>query len=217
MQNSALGAVLAQAHFAANPLAAVPCAISACTHSMLGSLLAAWWRSRPADDEGPAQQQQQQSGEWAVQAGAAAQQLQQAQAAAGRQLAVAKAAANAATEVAARKSEAAAWIAAWRARTAAGATDALSVGAAEVASAPTEGQSRVSHALDEADLAARKSQVRRMIEQYNRRSGKALGSRGGSSGGGGSAAPTPLATENDSEMQRLSGDEMEALLSSDSF
>lgn len=44
MQNSALGAVLAGQHFSANPLAAVPCAISACMHSVLGSLLAAAWR-----------------------------------------------------------------------------------------------------------------------------------------------------------------------------
>ena len=50
MQNSALGALLATAHFPANPLAAVPCAISACTHSVMGSLLAAFWRSQPTRD-----------------------------------------------------------------------------------------------------------------------------------------------------------------------
>ncbi len=47
MQNSTLGAVLASVHFAADPLVAVPCAISACTHSVLGSLLAAYWRGKP--------------------------------------------------------------------------------------------------------------------------------------------------------------------------
>ena len=50
MQNSALGALLATQHFPANPLAAVPCAISACMHSTLGSLLAAFWSSRIPDD-----------------------------------------------------------------------------------------------------------------------------------------------------------------------
>eukprot|EP00887_Chlorella_sp_A99_P003307 scaffold9.g3307.t1 len=47
MQNSALGAVLAAVHFPAHPLAAVPCAISACVQSLLGSLLAAAWRASP--------------------------------------------------------------------------------------------------------------------------------------------------------------------------
>ena len=46
MQNSGLGVVLAQKHFPAEPLAAVPCAISSVVHSVLGSLLAAWWRRR---------------------------------------------------------------------------------------------------------------------------------------------------------------------------
>lgn len=46
MQNSGLGAVLAQAHFA-NPLTAVPSAISAVVHSVLGSALAAYWSRRP--------------------------------------------------------------------------------------------------------------------------------------------------------------------------
>ena len=50
MQNSALGALLATSHFPGNPLAAVPCAISACTHSVMGSLLAAFW-SRTATEE----------------------------------------------------------------------------------------------------------------------------------------------------------------------
>ncbi|MFM7137576.1 MAG: bile acid:sodium symporter family protein [Planctomycetota bacterium] len=47
MQNSGLGVVLARKHFAAEPLTAVPGAISALVHSVLGSLLAAWWRLRP--------------------------------------------------------------------------------------------------------------------------------------------------------------------------
>ena len=50
MQNSGLGTVLANKHFA-NPvtgvaLAAVPCAISAVCHSVIGSALAAVWRVR---------------------------------------------------------------------------------------------------------------------------------------------------------------------------
>lgn len=47
MQNSGLGVVLARKHFATEPLTAVPGAISALVHSVLGSLLAAWWRLRP--------------------------------------------------------------------------------------------------------------------------------------------------------------------------
>lgn len=43
MQNSGLGAVLARAHFA-DPLTALPAAISATFHSVIGSALAAWWR-----------------------------------------------------------------------------------------------------------------------------------------------------------------------------
>lgn len=50
MQNSALGALLATQHFPLNPCAAVPCAISACTHSMLGSMLAAIWSRREPED-----------------------------------------------------------------------------------------------------------------------------------------------------------------------
>ncbi|KAK9794045.1 hypothetical protein WJX73_003868 [Symbiochloris irregularis] len=45
MQNSALGAVLASLHFA-DPLTPVPCAISACCHSLIGSALATFFRSR---------------------------------------------------------------------------------------------------------------------------------------------------------------------------
>ena len=47
MQNSGLGAVLAKTHFAANPLTAVPSALSSVCHSLLGSLLAGCWRLRP--------------------------------------------------------------------------------------------------------------------------------------------------------------------------
>jgi len=50
MQNSGLGVVLAQKHFPAEPLAAVPCAISSVVHSCIGSLLAGGWRLRPAGD-----------------------------------------------------------------------------------------------------------------------------------------------------------------------
>ena len=46
MQNSGLGAVLARAHFA-NPLTAIPSALSAITHCILGSAVAAWWSRRP--------------------------------------------------------------------------------------------------------------------------------------------------------------------------
>jgi bile acid:Na+ symporter, BASS family len=44
MQNSGLGAVLARSNFPQMALAPVPSAISASFHSILGSLLAAWWR-----------------------------------------------------------------------------------------------------------------------------------------------------------------------------
>jgi bile acid:Na+ symporter, BASS family len=47
MQNSGLGVVLARRHFA-DPLTAVPCALSSVMHSVVGSLLAALWRLRPA-------------------------------------------------------------------------------------------------------------------------------------------------------------------------
>lgn len=45
MQNSVLGAFLAAQHFADIPLAAVPCVLSACTHTVVGSLAAAGWRA----------------------------------------------------------------------------------------------------------------------------------------------------------------------------
>jgi len=46
MQNSGLGVVLARQHFA-DPLTAVPCAISSVFHSVIGSMLAGIWRFRP--------------------------------------------------------------------------------------------------------------------------------------------------------------------------
>lgn len=45
MQNSALGAVLASVHFQ-DPLTPVPCAISACCHSLIGSAVATYFRTR---------------------------------------------------------------------------------------------------------------------------------------------------------------------------
>lgn len=51
MQNSALGAMLASQHFGQmHPMAAVPCAISACLHSTLGSILA-WYFTTTTVDE----------------------------------------------------------------------------------------------------------------------------------------------------------------------
>ena len=46
MQNSGLGVVLAQQNFI-NPLVALPCAISAVFHSLVGSVVAGYWRARP--------------------------------------------------------------------------------------------------------------------------------------------------------------------------
>ena len=59
MQNSGLGVVLARKHFTdaatGQCLAAVPCAISSVFHSVIGSLLAGWWRWRgPTLPEGTA-------------------------------------------------------------------------------------------------------------------------------------------------------------------
>lgn len=51
MQNSGLGAVLARRHFA-DPLTALPAAISATFHSVIGSVLAGFWRLRLPGDEG---------------------------------------------------------------------------------------------------------------------------------------------------------------------
>ena len=44
MQNSGLGTDLARTHFEALPLAPVPCAVSAVTHCILGSVVAGLWR-----------------------------------------------------------------------------------------------------------------------------------------------------------------------------
>jgi len=52
MQNSGLGAALAKQNFAQMPLAALPCAISATFHSVIGSLLAGVWRWWPAPQAG---------------------------------------------------------------------------------------------------------------------------------------------------------------------
>ncbi|MCL5096936.1 MAG: bile acid:sodium symporter family protein [Candidatus Omnitrophica bacterium] len=46
MQNSGLGVVLAQNNFPTMPATPVPCAISATFHSVIGSLLAGYWRWR---------------------------------------------------------------------------------------------------------------------------------------------------------------------------
>ncbi|QXP92778.1 bile acid:sodium symporter family protein [Methylococcus capsulatus] len=46
MQNSGLATVLAKANFAGMALAPIPSAISASFHSIIGSLLAGWWRLR---------------------------------------------------------------------------------------------------------------------------------------------------------------------------
>lgn len=56
MQNSGLGTVLAQKHFAGASgvsLAAVPCAISATTHCVIGSIMAAIWRTRLPAKQAP--------------------------------------------------------------------------------------------------------------------------------------------------------------------
>ncbi len=46
MQNSGLGIVLAKENFPTMPLVAIPCAISSVFHSLIASLLAAWWRRK---------------------------------------------------------------------------------------------------------------------------------------------------------------------------
>ena len=49
MQNSGLGAVLARNNFAQFALAPLPAAISATFHSVIGSVLAVWWRMKQRD------------------------------------------------------------------------------------------------------------------------------------------------------------------------
>jgi len=51
MQNSGLGVVLARTNFAADPLVAIPSAISAIFHCVIGSALAAIWARRPPAEE----------------------------------------------------------------------------------------------------------------------------------------------------------------------
>lgn len=53
MQNSGLGAMLAQRNFPNLPAAATPCAISATFHSVIGSLLAGLWRLYPPREKAP--------------------------------------------------------------------------------------------------------------------------------------------------------------------
>ncbi|MCH2064642.1 MAG: bile acid:sodium symporter family protein [Roseibacillus sp.] len=53
MQNSGLGATLADLHFAAQPGAAMVCAISGLYHCLIGSVLASIWRSRRPCDKVP--------------------------------------------------------------------------------------------------------------------------------------------------------------------
>jgi BASS family bile acid:Na+ symporter len=50
MQNSGLGVALANAHFAATPLTALPSALFSAWHNLSGSLLASWW-SRSASGQ----------------------------------------------------------------------------------------------------------------------------------------------------------------------
>lgn len=50
MQNSGLAVALAQKNFPSLPAAPVPCAISSVFHSVIGSLLAGYWRLRPPKD-----------------------------------------------------------------------------------------------------------------------------------------------------------------------
>jgi BASS family bile acid:Na+ symporter len=50
MQNSGLGTVLARKHFPLEPLTAVPAALSSVCHSLIGSLLAGYWRLKAAKD-----------------------------------------------------------------------------------------------------------------------------------------------------------------------
>lgn len=51
MQNSGLGAMLAQRNFPNLPAAATPCALSATIHSVIGSLLAGLWRLYPSREK----------------------------------------------------------------------------------------------------------------------------------------------------------------------
>ena len=92
MQNSALGAVLATLHFA-DPLTAIPCAISATTHSLLGSAFAGFWRMRDPGDVAEENILGQQEMERVVEV---------------------RTGGNSVSDLQVRKAEAKAWIARWR-------------------------------------------------------------------------------------------------------
>ena len=49
MQSSALAGVLAKLHFA-DPMVVAPCVLSACTHMVIGSVLAGYWAATVKDD-----------------------------------------------------------------------------------------------------------------------------------------------------------------------
>jgi BASS family bile acid:Na+ symporter len=54
MQNSGLGAHLARSHFPLNSGVDIPSALSALTHCLYGSVIAAWWRRKPTDKKNQA-------------------------------------------------------------------------------------------------------------------------------------------------------------------
>ncbi|KAI8471485.1 MAG: sodium bile acid symporter family-domain-containing protein [Monoraphidium minutum] len=54
MQSSALAAVLAKIHFPHDPVIVAPCVLSACTHAVIGSLLAGVWGAQTARAEAAA-------------------------------------------------------------------------------------------------------------------------------------------------------------------
>jgi len=51
MQNGGMAAMLAKKNFPMEPLAAVPAVFSALIQNLVGSIVAAWWRSRPVSDD----------------------------------------------------------------------------------------------------------------------------------------------------------------------
>lgn len=54
MQNGGLAAVLAKQNFPLQPLAAVPAIFSAITQTLIGSLIATWWRAHPVTPQATA-------------------------------------------------------------------------------------------------------------------------------------------------------------------
>ena len=52
MQNGGMAAMLAKNHFPMHPFASVPAAFSAVIQNLVGSVVAAWWRSRPVEPVG---------------------------------------------------------------------------------------------------------------------------------------------------------------------